>query len=156
MEFSSIPVRGNGETFVSGWVNSLRTAGIDLAAKVNTYLGGGASTSEQSFAIADNQTAANITGLVASPLYRVTKVKYWVKRIATDTVMESGTFTIIYTGTNFYLGDRRYMETPITCGMEFDVHLTTGQVTYTSSDMAGSYDTVNSKMGYSVMTEGTI
>lgn len=153
MTFSGIPVRGNGDTFVSGWVNSLRQAGIDLATIV---MGGGGSTSEQTFAIADNTTAANITGLVASTLYRVTKVKYWVRRVATDTVMESGTFTIIYDGTNFYLGDRRYMETPITCGMEFDVHLTTGQVTYTSSDMAGSYDTVNSKMGYSVTTEGTI
>lgn len=153
--FQSVEVRSNGGTVVSGWWNSLRTAGIALESIVNALVGAGASTSEATFAIANNQSGANVTGLIASNLYRVTRIRYWVRRLATDTVMESGELIILYDGTNFHLG-RHSVETAITAGMSFDVNASTGQVTYSSSNMAGSYDTVNSLLGYSRTTQGTI
>lgn len=128
---------------------------IAIESKIDAFLGAGASSTEATFAIADNTTAADITGLVASNLYRITRVKYWVLRKATDTVMESGELIIMFDGTNFALG-RHAVETATTAGMSFDVNSSTGQVTYTSSDMAGSYDTVASKIGYTRTTQGTI
>lgn len=153
--FSGTPVRSNGDTIVSGWFNTLRTAGVAVESILTALVGGGASTSEASFAIANNQSGANVTGLIASSLYRVTRIRYWVRRIATDTVMEAGELIILYDGTNFHLG-RHSVETATTAGMSFDVNASTGRVTYTSSNMAGSYDVANSLMGYSRTTQGTI
>lgn len=155
MSFTSTPVRANGGTIFNSWFNALRTAGIILENKLDAVLGGGASSSETTFAIGNNQTAQDITGLVVSSLYRRTDIKYWVRRKATDDVMEAGVFTVMYNGTNFY-GGRQSVETPTTSGFSLDVHATTGQVTYTSSNMAGSYDAAASKIGYTRTTQGTI
>ena len=155
MSFTSTPVRANGGTVISAWWNSLRSAGIILENKVDAILGGGASSSEATFAIGNNQTSQDITGLIVSSLYRRTDIKYWVRRKATDDVMEVGTLTVMYNGTNFYLS-RSSAETPTVSGMDFDVHSTTGQITYTSSNMAGSYDAAASKIGYTRTTQGTI
>ena len=155
MAFSDVPIRSNGDTVFNSWWNSLRTAGIALQNTVDALVGGGGSTSESTFAIGNNQTSQNITGLIISPLYRRTDVKYWVRRKATDDVMEAGTLTVMYNGTNFYMG-RASHETATTAGMSFDVDASTGQVTYTSSNMSGSYDAAASKIGYTRTTQGTI
>lgn len=155
MEFSEIPTRANGPWILASWFNYLRNAGIVLQNRVSTLVGAGASSSETLVAIANNQTGANVTGLIISPLYRVTRVKYWVRRVATDTVMSAGELTVMYDGTNFFLG-REEFETPTTAGMAFDVNISTGQVTYDSSNMAGLYDTVASKIGFTKTTQGTI
>ena len=155
MSASDIPVRANGQKVDASWFNTIRTEMIAALSGLSAFLGDGSSSSESTFAIANNQSGANITGLVASSAYRVTRVWYWVRRKATDDVMECGELLIIYNGTNFYLG-RRSIETAITAGMDFDVNASTGQVTYTSSNMSGSYDTAASKIGYVKTTQGTI
>lgn len=149
---SSIPTRANGDWILSGWFNTLRTYLIDMYSVVSVLVGAGASTSEGTFAPANNQSvAANVTGLIASNLYRVTRVKYWVRRVGSSTVMTAGELTIIYDGTNFYLGDDQAADN--SCGMAFDVDASTGQVTYTSSNLAGY---TSSAMGFTRTTQGTI
>lgn len=156
MAFSDIPVRSNGGSIISSWFNLLRTYGIELESKVTALIGAGASSSEATFQIANNQSSpANITGLVCSSLYRVTRIRYWVRRRATDTVMEVGELLVMYDGTNFHLG-RVSVETATSSGVSFDVNASTGQITYTSTNMSGSYDTTASVIGYTRTTQGTI
>jgi hypothetical protein len=155
MSFASVPVRGNLALVTSAWWNALRTAGIAMENRFNTWVGAGSSASETEAAIANNQTDANVTGLIASDAYRVTRVWYWARRVATDDVMEAGVLTIIYNGTNFYLG-RHFIETETTAGLDFDVDPATGQVIYDSSNMAGVYDPDESKISWMLTTQGTI
>lgn len=150
--FTNVPARKNGGIFNSSWVNTLRTAGIVVESMLTALIGGGGSVTEQSFAIANNQTSSSITGLIASTSYKRTTVKYWVKRKATATYIECGHFDIMYDGTNFFIGGpTKTGEANIT----FDIDSGTGQVSYTSDNQSGSYDSVNSKMGYTLSTMGS-
>ncbi len=156
MAASDIPQRANGGTVDAGWWNSIRTFLITLESMVNAFLGAGASSTEATFAIADNTAAANITGLIISPLYRVTRIRYWVRRVAsgpTLVTIESGELVVTYDGTLFAIGRPWFIGS---AGMTFDIDTATGQVKYTSDDMVGTYDTVNSKIGYTRTTQGTI
>src|SRR5688572_4403369 len=89
MEIEDVPVRQRGQSFDISWVNSLREAIIS-------------SLGETTAAIANNQTAATLTGLIFdSGDYRAAFVKYTVKRIATATVMEIGELALMFDGTNW-------------------------------------------------------
>lgn len=153
--FSNLPTRANGQTVDASWWNSIKAVGVLVEGLITALVGDGGSTAEEIVQIGNNETGENVVGLIASDEYRLTRVKYWVRRVATDVVMEAGELLILYDGTNFHLG-RHSIETSTTAGMSFAVNASTGQVTYDSSNMAGSYDVDESLMGFTFTTQGTI
>jgi len=154
--FQDSPQRSNGNKVDSSWWNTLRAAGILLEEAVAALSGGGGSTTEVFVAIANNQAAPTTTAFAASSAYRVTRLKYWLRRVATDTVMEAGDLIILYDGTTFQIGRSGVVETLIETGVAFTINSVSGEVSYTSSNMAGTYNVGQSKMGYLVTTQGTI
>jgi hypothetical protein len=125
--------------------------GVALENKLTALIGAGGSTAEQTAAIGNTQSGANITGLVPSSAYKKHIVDYWVKRIATATVMEVGTLVAWWDGTTWQISRVYYAGN---AGIDFDINAATGQVIYTTDTMAGTYDTTNSKMGWMVRTQG--
>lgn len=139
MDFSDIPLRLNGDEVDVSWWNSLRQAGIDLAVT-------------SSAAIADNQSSpASVTGLLFdSGTIKTVFIDYWVKRIASSTVMEVGRIAAWYDGSTWNIGKAWYQG-----NAEIEFTITgLGQIQYTTDDMSGSYDTVNSKMKWRLATLG--
>lgn len=155
-EFANSPIRSNGDTIVNAWFNTLRAAGVALEAAVAALSGGGGSTVEVFVAIANNQLAPTTLAYAASSAYRVTRLKYWLRRKATDEAMEAGELVILFDGVNFQIGRSAAVETTIESGVNFSINAASGEVFYTSSNMAGTYDVANSKLGYLVTTQGTI
>lgn len=136
-------------------ITTLESDVTTIQSKVSAGFGAGASTSETTFLIVNNQSsAADITGLVASGAYYITRVKYWVRRVGDVAVMEAGEMIIMFDGTDYSMGAIR-VETATTAGMSFDINSATGQVTYTSSNMS-NYVGSQSKIGWVISTQGTI
>jgi len=101
--------------------------------------------SETTSAIGNTQTGANVSGLTLSTSHKLYLVDYWVRRIATSTVMEVGRLSVWYDGTTWYVARVWYSGN---AGIDFDIDSSTGQVTYTTDTMSGTYDSVNSLMGW--------
>ena len=150
--FAGVSIRQNGTRVTAAWANALRTAGASLEAALTALVGGGGSLTEQSLAIPDNQSVTDLTGMLASSTYRCTRIRYTIKRIATATVMEHGELVILYNGTTFAMFQAWFVGDP--AGVTFTINSATGQVRYTSDDMAGTYDSVNSKIFWNVVTQG--
>lgn len=140
MEFEDIPIREEGQNVNVSWWNSLRTAGM-------TTFG------ETTAAIANNQSsAASITNLIFdNTLYRSAFIRYTVKRIATAVQMETGILAVQWDGTTWTIQRLMYMGT---AEIDFEIDAATGQVKYTSDNMAGSYDTANSIITWKKETLG--
>lgn len=104
------------------------------------------SSAPTSFAIANNASAASVTGLIFDKtVYRSVEIHYTIYRAATSKVVERGIIFLVTDGTTWFIavgpsvGDSN---------VDFDIDTSTGQVKYTSDNMSGSYDTTNSKMKY--------
>lgn len=154
--FSVIPVRQNSTQTDASWWNSLRTAGSAVETIVNAIIGGGGSI-EVTQAILNNQSGAAVTGLALSSTYKKHIIDYWVKRISTSgggvTVMESGQYTAIYDGTTWSIG-RSGGQIGL-ANFSLTIDSGTGAIDYVTDNQAGTYDTVNSKIGYTLTTRGS-
>jgi hypothetical protein len=154
--FTDVTAKSNSAVFTAGWVNDLRTAGINLEALLTAALGAG-SIAPTTFACADNQSsAANITGLLfSSASVRSALIKLQIRRVstgggATERVQYGhwvATYnTLAATWTLDSLGassEDAGVVLSITSG---------GQVQYTSDDMTGTYDTAASLFTFSAET----
>lgn len=123
------------------------------AAQAKWIVTGGTATAtnEQSSPIANNQTSASVSGLIfPSASVKTSFVNYYVKRIATATVMEVGLLAAWYDGSTWNVGKAWYQGD---AGIDFTI-TAGGQVQYTSDNMSGVYDTANSKMKWYFNTLG--
>lgn len=102
----------------------------------------------QSFAIANNQSSsANVTPLLFDKTkIRSVEIRYQIFRAATGKVAERGILLLVNDDTNW---DYAIMGKVGESGVVFTCN-SSGQVQYTSDNMAGSYDTTNSVMKYTV------
>lgn len=74
--FSAIALRANGQRILHGWFDALRLAGVDI----ENYLGAGY-IAETSVSLANNASAADVTGLIVDKsLYRSAFVHVEVRR----------------------------------------------------------------------------
>lgn len=154
--FTGLTVRQNSTQTDASWWNTIRTAGIALETIVNGITGGGGGT-EQTQVVLNNQSATAVTGLALSSLYKKHIIDYWVKRISTSgggvTVMESGQYTALYDGTTWTIG-RSGAQIGL-ANFSLTIDSSTGVVDYVTDNQAGTYDTVNSKIGYTLTTRGS-
>lgn len=97
---------------------------------------------EVSAVIANNQSNTSVVGMLYTGI-KAAHIHYVVKRIATSTVMETGTLMILFDGTTYTLQDKAVSFGD--AGIDFSIDSVTGQVLYTTDNMAGVYDGVNSK-----------
>jgi hypothetical protein len=117
---SLIPTRVNGQTIFAAWFNTIRS--------VLETLNGAEATTLTAFSGIASQTGANVTDLVfSSASTRRADVEYV---IVTATKVESGSFVLLYDGTNwtFYGGSVQGVDSLIS----LDVNSGTGQVEYDS------------------------
>lgn len=146
MLFSDIPDRSNLAEIMREWFDNLRDAGIAL----ESLVGGGYLSS--SAAIADNTTGGTVTGLVfSSASVRAARIKGLVFRKTTEgEVAEIVVLDAIYVNSAWEISE--VSSSGSDAGVEFLIDDTTGQVTYNSSDMSGTYDTSASKFYFKAET----
>lgn len=98
------------------------------------------------FAIGNNQSAQSVTSLIFDKTkIRSAEIHYQVYRAATASKAQKGILLAIYDGNNWEIDS---MGQAGDAGVDFNIDTSTGQVTYTSDNMAGSYDSTNSVMKY--------
>lgn len=151
--FTAIATRSNNEIADAGWWNILRLAGVAVEAIL-----GAAYIIPTTFAIANNQSsAANVTGaLLSSSTARSAVVEWQARRVTTGggavEVVERGYFYMTYNT----LAATWVLTYGSSGGDNSGLTFTTtsaGQIKYVSDNMAaGSYDTVNSLLTFSVRT----
>ena len=123
-------VEFTGATLNSGDTTQLRTA-------IQTIAGGGI---QSDFAIANNQSATNITGLVFDKTtYKAARVEYSIdRRTSTQDVQEFGSFYAIHDARNdtwrISLGSAFFDS----AGVTFSINASTGQIQYASDDLTGA------------------
>lgn len=137
MAFQDVPIRENGDDITEAWSNTLRVEGIALETKVNTWLGGGGIVEAQ-LALANNQAATNITGLVLDKTLYKSALVFFQARRKTDAgeAVFVGRMALMYRDfTNAWdlavdgLGDE--------LGVTFSI-TGAGQVQYATDNMAGA------------------
>jgi hypothetical protein len=133
-QFSSIPVRENGQKFFHTWFNSLRTAGIAVEGFFGTSF-----LTETTFTLANNQGAAsNVTGLSFDSTSVKSAMIYCEVRRKTDSneVISNGVLRVYYRDltTTWELLNELGGDDD---GVVFSI-TAAGQVQYTSSDLAGT------------------
>lgn len=101
------------------------------------------------FSIANNQSSpASVTGLLFDKTkIRSVRIEFQIFRTATAQKAERGTLLLVHDGTNW---DYALQGSVGDSGVTLSVNTSTGQVLYASDNMAGSYNTTDSVMKYSV------
>ena len=150
--FTAIAVRQNTQITDAGWWNILRLAGISI----ENFLGLGY-LAQTPVAIANNQSsAANVTGLLfSSASVRSAIIEYQIRRVSTSTGaverVSSGRGTATYNTLATAWTYTPLGEGGDASGVTLDI-TSGGQVQYTSDNMAGTYDAVNSLITFTART----
>lgn len=149
--FTTIANRLNTQTCDAGWWNILRLAGINI----ENFLGSNY-FAQTTAAIANNVSAQNVTGLLFDhTVTRSSIIEYQIRRVSTSSgateLVSNGRASATYndlaaTWTLAPLGEGGDLS-----GVTLDI-TSGGQVTYTSSNMSGTYDTGHSLITFATRT----
>jgi hypothetical protein len=151
--FTAIAIRQNTQIADAGWWNILRAAGAALEQWLGPSYSG-----QVDFAVANNQSSpASVTGfLLDHTAYRSVIVDYQIRRVSTSTGaverVSSGQARCTYNSLATAWTWTGLGEGGDGVGLTVLDITSAGQVTYTTDNMAGTYDSVNSKFSYTLRT----
>jgi hypothetical protein len=150
MSFSTVTVRANSDDILAAWFNDLRTAGVNI----ENFLGAGF-IAETQFTLANNQSAANVTGIVFD------SVTYTSIRIDAEIRRKTTTNEDVWNGRIIMLWraltstwDVQWAGDGDDPGVTFTVVTTStsGQLQYATDNMSGS--SYVGKLKYKAITFG--
>ena len=133
--FSSIGVRANGQSVTYEWFNALRTAGAAIEALLSSL-----ASAETEMTIANNQAAANITGVVYSgATYAGYELRAFYRR-KTDSSERVGHVTVkaSYRTLTTVWEISEVVEGGDASGITFSIDTATGQLKYATDNQAGA------------------
>lgn len=149
--FGAIPQRVNGQNVDAGWWNLLQAAGL----AIENFLG--SFTAAATAAIGNTQSGANVTGMVFDhTVLRSVIIDYQIRRVSTAAGaaerVSTGKLIATYNTLNTAWTLTPDVEGGDASGVTFDINASTGQVTYTSDTMTGTYDSGNSLITFTTRT----
>lgn len=151
MLFGNIPIRVNGERPSRDWFNAIRLAGMFL----QNMIGPGAAFG--SAALLNNQASAQLIPLLvfSSDSVRAAYIDFSL-RVKTDSVdlVEVGSMLAWFDPASsswmLQLGQIGGADS----GIDFEINSATGQISYTSANQSGAYDSALSKITFTSRTVG--
>lgn len=148
--FNDIANRTNAQNVDAGWWNILRAAGV----AIENFLGS-SYIIQTSAPIGNNQSGQNVTGLVFNNAsIKAAIIDYKIRRVTSTTdrtTMGTG-MTAVWNPLAAAWTITMGLEGGDSSGVIFDINASTGQVTYSTDNMSGVYDTVNSKIIFTART----
>jgi hypothetical protein len=147
--FSSIPSRTNGVDVEAGWFNSIKLALIEA-------FGDGNLIGETEAACANTQAGASVAGLIfdSASIHRASIMIGIYRKSTTTELSETVHLEAVFKPVANAWSITELPGGGDDSGVDFEIHATTGQVTYTSTTVGGTYDTDASKFTFTARMLG--